>query len=1105
LALVLLFSSAPAGAQVLYGSFIGDVRDASEAAVPMATVKITNIQTGLVRTFTTDAAGLYLAPTIPAGEYRIEVSKEGFRMAVEPGVTVTVNTQVRVNFRLEVGAITERIEVVAVAANLQTDRAEVRSEMTSKQLTEIPVPGARNYQALFLTLPGISPPGTPHSIPSNPSRSMDFSVNGANTASNNTRIDGASAFNVWLPHISSYVPALESIETVNIVTNSFDAEQGLAGGAATNVIVRSGTNEHRGALFHYHQGNWSQARNFFLPAHEGIPKFVGNQFGGRLGGPIIKNKLFYFGSYEGTLNRQTGAALYNVPTPAMRRGDLSEQLGFAPGIRSVVVDPLSGPAPATRTPFPGNIIPPHRIHPLSARLMGIMPQENLPSPVGLPVLNFFGAGAGVFDRHTLDTKVNYNISDKWTAFGRLSFLDFHMLAPVPFGEAFGPPIIFGNPGVGGGRTWTAAVGSTYTVSPNFIIDGNFGYTLMGTGVEQPGLGPNTGRDVFRIPGTNGTRYFESGWPGFAIGGQTSFGSTTGFMPYWRNDPQYQYVANANWQKGSHNIRFGMDYFHQQLNHTQPEMAGAAGSAAGLLSFGSGPTQRGPVNTMNSMGTYLLGLITGGGRILQVPDVYRTRTNMFSLYFRDQWQVNRRLTINIGARFESFPMPWREGGRGMERYDFATNEMIACGLHGNPRDCGTSGRPLYMSPRVGVAYRLDDKTVIRSGFGMNWDPWNLARPLRTNFPVLAAFNFVPPAFQWASTFDLGIPMMAEPALDARGRVPMPLAFAVNTTDDRFHRSYIMNWNFMIQRDLGRNFVTQVGYVGTRAVNVSGMVNHNAGQVPGMDLAGMPLFGRFGRRVVTNINDAMGHTSFHSLQATLTKRFSSGLQANVAYTWSKAIGICCNMDNNGGPLHHAWAFYDRNRTLLPMDRTHNLQITATYELPFGQGRAFNTGKKLIDGIIGGWQLNGVFSGMSGLPFNVTADGATLLMPGNQQTPDQIVPVVGRPEGIGRGHAYFDRDAFREVPMGANRFGNMGPMALRGPNFWNSDLGLFRTFQISERSRMEFRAEMFNWTNTPKFANPVGSINAADFMFVMSTVAGGREPNGDRILRLGLRLTF
>lgn len=1105
-ALIVCFMMAvPVEAQVLYGSLVGNIRDASDAAVPGATVTITNKQTGQVRTVTTDEAGSYIAPTIQAGDYQIQVKKDGFRTANEAGITVTANSQVRVDVRMQLGSVSETIEVSAAAAALQTDRAEVKSELGAKALTELPVPGQRNYQALFVTLPGISPPGTPHSIPSNPSRSMEFSVNGANTASNNTRIDGASAMNIWLPHIASYVPALESIDTVNIVTNSFDAEQGLAGGAAVNVVIRSGTNDIKGALFHYHQGNWSQARNFFLPANQDVPKFVYNQFGGRLGGALVKNKLFYFGSYEGTLDRRFAFGLYNVPTQAMRRGDLSQQLGFAAAQRSVIVDPASGATTDSRVPFPGNIIPASRIHPLSTRLMGLLPQENLPAGNGLPIQNFVGTAPAAFDRHTIDSKVNWNISDKWTMFGRLSWLDFSMLSQTPFGDAGGPPITFGNPGRGFGGTWSGSLATTYVVKPNFIIDANFGYTLMTTSVEQPGLGPNTGLDTFRIPGTNGSRRFESGWPGFGIGGFTVFGSTENYMPYFRNDPQFQYVANANWLKGAHNVRFGMDIYHQQLNHTQPEFTGGGtASAAGRLDFGQGPTQQGVGNSFNSMGTYLLGLVTAGGRLLQVPDVYRTRTTMYSFYLRDQWQVNRKLTLSYGSRFEFFPMPWREGSRGMERFDFRTNEMIACGLGGTPRDCGTSVGRLYFSPRLGVAYRATEKTVIRTGFGVNWDPWNLARPLRTNFPVLAVFNFAAPAFQWASTFDQGIPLLQTPQVGQNGRIAMPTNYLLNTTGDSFQRSYLMNWNFTVQRDLGRNYVAQVGYVGSRAVRVSGNLNLNAGQTPGLDQAGQPLFGQFRRAVATNLVNALGDSVYHSMQATLTKRFSNGFQANLAYTWSKAIGICCDMQNSGGPAINALNFFGLNRTLLPVDRTHNIQLTANYELPFGTGRAIKSGNKLIDGIIGGWQLNGLMSFMTGNPFNVTADGATLLMPGNTQTPD----VIGVPErlgGIGRGNPYFDRNAFREVPRGANRFGNMGLNTMRGPSFFNTDLGLFRQFTFKERFQAQFRAEYFNWTNTPKFANPVGGINSGDFMFVTGTQSGGREPNGDRILRIGMRLSF
>ncbi|MBM3786793.1 MAG: carboxypeptidase regulatory-like domain-containing protein [Acidobacteria bacterium] len=1103
---------APAYAQVLYGSLTGNATDSSDAAVPRAEVTITNKQTGATRAALTNESGSYSVPTLQAGLYSVRIVKQGFRASVEGSVEIAPNSTARVDFRLQVGEVAETINVEANTALLQTDRAEVKAELTAKTLTEVPVTNGRNYQALFLTIPGISPPSTPHSVPSNPSRAMSWSTNGNNTASNNTRIDGASATNVWLPHIASYVPALESIDNVNVVTNTFDAEQGLAGGAAVNVSIRSGSNDIKGAVFHFHQGNWSQARNFFLPANQDIPKYVSNQWGGRLGGPIVKNKLFYFASYENSTDRRFAGSLQTVPTAPMRRGDLSVST-------LAVHDPLTGAANgAGRQPFAGNIIPASRIHPTAALLMQRLPQENNPAPNGIPSANYFALGQAAFDRQTLDSKFNYNINDKWTAYARLSWLKFDLTAPTAFGAIGGPPIAFGNPGQGFGTTWSGTLASTYTFTPNFIVDAYYGYTLMDTNIEQPGLGRNLGREELRIPGTNGTRFFESGYPGFSIGGFTAFGSTENYMPYYRTDPQSQYVANGNWLKGSHNVRFGMDLYFLQLNHTQPEFAGAAGGAAGRLNFGQGPTQlrleNGNVaqgNQFNAMGTYLLGLVDGGGRILQVPDIYRTRTSMLSFYVRDQWQVSRKLTLSYGTRIESFPMPQREN-RGMERYDFATNEILVCGVGQIPTDCGTKVAPLLFSPRLGVAYRASEKTVIRTGFGWNWDPWNLARPLRTNFPILAAFNLAPPILGYATTLSEGLPTLAPPAVSSSGRIALPTNYAVNTTGDKFRRSYILNYNFIVQRDLGKNWAGQMGYVASRAVRVSGRLNLNAGQVIGLDRAGQPLFPRFGRAVETSIVDSMGNTNYHSMQATLTKRFSGGLQANASYTWSKAMGWCCNDDNNGGPLVPALAYTNLNYTVLNFDRTHNLQFTANYELPFGNGRRFS-GNRGLNLIAGGWQLNTLTSIMTGTPVRVTSDGGSLRLPGSTQRADQVKAEVAKPGGIGRGSAYFDPFAFARVVE--PRFGTAGFNSLRGPGFFNSDLGLFRTVSVKERFAVQLRAEWFNWTNTPKFSNPSAAINNLltnpDGIFrggvfeITGTNSAGREPNGDRVLRLGLRVTF
>jgi hypothetical protein len=1113
LAVVLSLLTPSLNAQVLYGSLLGSVTDGSEAAVPNATVTATNKETGAVRTTTTNEQGLFSLPTIQAGNYTIKVTREGFRTAQESNVEVAVNSTARTDFKLSVGAVNEVVNVEASAATLQTDRAEVKAEIGAKQLTEVPVPGQRNYQALFITVPGISQPSTPHSVPSNPSRSMQWSTNGNSTAGNNTRIDGASATNIWLPHVASYVPALESIETVNIVTNSFDAEQGLAGGAAVNVIIRSGTNDLRGALFHYHSGNWSQARNYFLPANQKNPKFVYNQFGGRLGGAIVKNKLFYFGSYEGTYDRRFAGALQTIPTTAMRSGDLSAS-------NLPIYDPLTGIANGEgRVAFAGNRVPANRIHPTSALLMSQFPVPNVPNGnVGVPVNNYFSTGEAAFDRHTLDTKFNYNITEKWTSFARLSYLKFNLLAPTAFGAAGGGPIAFGNPGTGFGTTWSGTLGTTYTIRPNLIMDAYYGYTMMDTNIEQPGLGPNTGRDVLKIPGTNGTRFFESGSPGFAIGGFAAFGSTETYMPYYRNDPQAQYVANLNWLKGSHNIRFGGDVYHQALNHTQPEFAGAAGGASGRLNFGQGPTQlrlaNGNVaagNSFNAMGTYLLGLVDGGGRILQVPDTYRTKTNLLSFYVRDQWQATRKLTVSIGTRMEVFPMPWREGGRGMERYDFTTNEMLICGTGNIPKNCGTDVGKIFFSPRLGLAYRLNDKTVIRSGFGVNWDPWNLARPLRTNFPILAAFNLAPAALSWATTLTDGLPTLPTPTPSTSGRITVPTNYAVNTTTDKFQRSYIMNYNFMVQRDLGGNFLGQVGYVANRAVAVSGRLNLNAGQVIGQDRAGQPLFPRFGRAVETSVIGPMGDNNYHSLQASLQRRFSNGFQSSASYTWSKAMGWCCNTDNNGGPLVPALAYTSLNYVPLDFDRTHNFNISATYELPIGAGKKLS-GNRAFNAIMGGWQLNTLSTFQTGTPVRVTSDGGSLRLPGSTQRADQVKAEVTKLGGIGQGRPYFDPFSFERVLE--PRFGNAGFNSLRGPSFFNSDLGLFRNIRIKEKFNAQFRAEYFNWTNTPKFANPSSAVNnrvtnadgsTRGFFEVLGTQSGGREPNGDRILRLGLKLQF
>jgi outer membrane receptor protein involved in Fe transport len=684
------------------------------------------------RTVTTNETGGYDIPTVPTGTYEVKVSMAGFKTFTQTDIPALVNDSTRVNVTLELGELTETVTVAADIALLQTDRAEVKSELVNKVLRDLPVPPGRNYQGLFGTLPGITPPSNAHSIPSNPSRALTFNVNGATHGSNNIRIDGASQYNIWLPHVTAYVPALESIETVNIVTNSFDAESGLAAGAAVNVQVKSGTNDLHGSAFWYHNDNATKAKPFFLPQGQRNPKLVYNQFGATAGGPIKKDRVFYFVSYEGTTDRQFASRLLTLPTDAMRRGDFSAS-------PNPIYDPDTG-NPATgagRTAFVGNIIPDSRIDPIVKKILPLIPALTYPNQL---TNNFFAQGPFSFTRNTLDSKVNWNATPKLSMYGRFSVLKYDMSNPGALGELDGVGVstYAGNTGLGDGSTYGTTIAGTYAFSPNFIVDANFGYTRMYTAIEQGRLDENVGLDFLGIPGTNGPRRFEGGWPRFRIGPDTyaNLGVQDNFMPYYRTDPQYVYVANANWTKKAHNIRFGLDFANQHMNHTQPEFPGATHGAQGGFDFAGGPTQTqgGPAsNQFNNFATFLLGLPTTTGKILQVPDVYATRTKLYSFYVRDQWQVSPKLTLNFGLRYEYFPMPTR-ADRGIERYDFENNTMLVCGVGVVPTDCGVELSKTLFAPRFGLAYRLTDTWVVRAGYGLTNDPYNLARPLRTNYPI-----------------------------------------------------------------------------------------------------------------------------------------------------------------------------------------------------------------------------------------------------------------------------------------------------------------------------------------------------------------------------------
>jgi len=1099
-------------AQTLYGSIVGNVKDASDAAIVGATVQIHNKDTNESRQTTTNEAGVYSLNTVQSGTYEVSVSMAGFKKYTESEVKVTLNTITRVDVKLDVGELTETVTVAAEVAQLQTDRAEVKSEIVSKVLRELPVVTGRNYQQLFGTLPGITPPANAHSIPSNPSRALTFNVNGATHGSNNIRIDGASQYNIWLPHVTAYVPALESIETVNVTTNSFDAEQGLAAGAAVNVQIKSGTNDMHGSAFEYHQDNQLKAKPFFLPVGQDKPKLVYNQFGATFGGPIKKDKLFYFGSYEGTTDRQFASRFLTLPTDAMRRGDFSAS-------PNPIYDPSTGnlTTGAGRTAFAGNIIPQDRIDPIVKKILPLIPALTFPNKL---TDNFYAAGPFAFTRNTVDAKVNWNASSKFTMYGRFSLLKYTLSNPGALGplDGIGVSTYAGNTGLGHGSTYGMTVAGTYSFSPNFIVDANFGYTRMYTSIEQGRLDENLGLDFLGIPGTNGTRRFEGGWPQFNIGPDTyaHLGVQDNFMPYYRTDPQYVYVANANWTRRNHNIRFGIDFANQHMNHTQPEFAGATHGAQGGFNFTGGPTQiaGGPAaNQFNSFATFMLGLPTTIGKLLQVPDVYTTRTKLYSLYVRDQWQVTAKLTWNFGVRYEYFPMPTR-ADRGVERYDFENNKMLVCGVGSVPMDCGVKLSKKLFAPRMGLAYRITDTWVVRAGYGLTNDPYNLARHLRTNYPLLlplvidGANSLVP-----AGRLQDGIPPLKAPDL-GNGIIPIAGNLAVNTVDTTFDRGYVQSWNLTLEKALRWNFTGQVGYVATRQVNEMGFRDMNAARVGGGN-ASRPLFG-VGRTVQTALYGPIGNSQYDSLQTSLQRRFSGGASMQASYTWSKSMGITNTANSDSNPSIHIPEYYYLNHGLTPIHFPHNLQITGLMELPFGANKPFAQ-SGVAAKVLGGWQVNGIFSAIKGNYFSIRSSGTSLNAPNNLQRGDTVKP--GKPEklgNVGAGKPFYDPFAWAAVTD--VRFGTAAFNSVQGPGTVNLDFGLFRTFRLSERIQMQFRAEAFKFTNTPHFANPSDAqatisnrvLNAdgtyrSGFMEINAVKGTGREGVDERVFRLGIRLSF
>ena len=1085
----------PAHAQVLYGSVVGTVEDATGAVVQGATVVITNKSTGQVRQATTNEAGQYSIANVLAGTYELAVTAAGFRPFTETDVNATINNVTRIDVKLEVGGTTEQITVSASAALLQSDKSDVHVELNTREVTDLPLANYRNYQSLINLVPGATPGVQQNSLLGAPARALSTNINGTNRNNNITRLDGAVNLFLWLPHHTAYVAPAETVETVSIATDNFDAEQGMAGGAAITVATKSGTNDLHGSLFAYHTNNHLKAKNFFFVGD--LPRSTRNIDGFTVGGPIKKNKLFFFGGWEGMRERQEASGLYTVPTAAQRNGDFS-------AYNTVIYDPTTGDASGRgRTPFANATIPLSRQSSIARKMQDLVP---LPNQGSAATANYFNSGTLVFNRDNFDGKVNWARTASHNIFGKYSAMNANVTCAFSLGAAGGDALGgCGAPGNGHNLVQISTLGHTWVISPRFVVDGTIGWTRLEQQGISPDYGKNFGLDVLGIPGTNGPDIRQSGIPGFTVSGYSNIGNTDSPRPNIYADQSYTSSHNASYTVGKHELRFGFDLVRHQLNHWQPEL----NNPRGTFSFGGGVTALAggtAPNQFNAWAAYLLGLPTSAGKSLQY--LFMTgREWQFGWYARDRWQVTPHLTLSLGLRYEFYPLMTR-ADRGLERYDPATNMVLIGGRGGNPDNVGIDVSHKFFAPRLGFAYRLGDNTVIRSGYGITYDPLPFSRPLRGPYPATISANFVSPnSYTPYATLAEGIPFFTGPDIN-QGTVTIP-----GTVDDRspwggmLHRGYIQSWNFIVERRLPGDLATSIGYVGTNTIHALADRDINAAE-PGAGNAGRPLVAMWGRTAATTMWDGFLGANYHSLQASVNRRFKGGLLLKGAYTFSKAISST-DEDGWAGLTWNSPSVLARNRALTGYDRNHILQLGWVADLPFGPGKKFAHGGGPASWLIREWQINGTFSAYTGTPFTVGADGSSLAAPGNSQTADQIKPVVEKLGGIGRNVPFFDPLAFKSITD--VRYGTSGRNILRGPGAVNSDISVFRTFPLTERFKLQFRAEAFNVSNTPHFNNPStnvsnmrlnadGSINSlGNFM----SITGAQSD--ERNFRFALRVEF
>jgi Carboxypeptidase regulatory-like domain/TonB dependent receptor len=1082
-------------AQQISGSIRGTVTDSTGAVVQGATVTVKQTETDLSRTAVTDRGGNYVVLELPVGTYRLQITAKGFKEYVQTGISVDVNQSASVSPHLAIGSEIEVVQVTADADLIAPTETSMGKVVGERELEDLPLNG-RNFSQLGLLQPGVVPI-TPGLVEAGGGLrdNQPYSVNGSRPESNNFLIDGAENFNGV---DGGYVlkPPVDAISEFRIITQNANAEFGDALGSTTNIITRSGTNYFHGALWDFFRNDAIDARNYFqtqpLPLRQ-------NQFGATVGGPIIKNKLFFFGYYEGFRNDQGVTALTTVPSMQERIGNFAElcpegfTFGFCNNPHNQLFNVLAN------APYPNNQLP--SINPISQNLLQYFPEPNVGT-------NTYSA-SGVInnDYNQFGAKIDYYLTQNDNLNFRYSFYQSSDLNPLSPQGASVP----GFPVASDQRAQNFVAQETHTFTPTLVGVLRFSFLRNKLLYSQS--------QVHTPPEDLGFQYSPSlavaeGPPFIQISGYTNIGNPiTGPRNTYEN--LYNFSGSMSWSRGKHLFKFGGGYQYQQINVTQ----GIATN--GFFVFA-------PFPVTDAFASFLSGepvvFLQGLGNFTR-----HIRGNEFNAYAQDTYKVTPRLTLNLGLRYE-LPLPYTEihnlnsmfiPGRQSVVMPDAPTGLLYPGDPGIPAGLIPTYKTAF-APRVGFAYDMfgDGKTLLSSAYGIFYEPYYTGQggPLQT--PISA-----PP---YLATPQVSLPNFADPY---NGNPPIPGAFSTPLTNltlaPNMTLPYSQEWNLNLQHSFGRDFLFEIGYVGTKgthlprfiegnpAVFVPGYVNgqpiSNSGNAnqrrlySGCTLADSPsscIFSSMGEIA------SIANSSYNALEMSLQKRFSHGVSFLASYTWSKSIDDASSFNMTGSEAKPVAGENDlaqnpfdlaAERGLSMFDARHRFVFSYTWDLPF-----WVNGSEWYKHVLGGWQLNGIVTLMSGTPFtvfdsnDVSAQGTAPEITGfSSQRPN----LVGNPNnGPHTVNAWLNASAFQQLDpvLNAGQFGTAGRNIAIGPDYLDWDFGALKNIKVAESMSIQFRAELFNILNHPNFRLPDSDISSPTF----NQILAARDP---RQVQFALKFLF